>query len=238
MGTAEGAKLLLVASEPGELRGILARSKAVRRLRWPVWFARIGELNGNRLILVANGPGAELATAGIRAALERSRPEAVISTGFCGALDPAIAAGEVFVAGTVEADGSHYAAAMPQTDGRFFRTGTLLSLNRVIATAAEKAELRKRGAAAVDMEAGAVALEACRNQLPFYCIRAVLDRATEGFVLNFNFLRGADGRFSRKLILKAAIKRPAACLPELIRLGWRGRRASRDLGEFLGNCEF
>jgi len=238
MVTAEGAKLLLVASEPGELRGILARSKAVRRLRWPVWFARIGELNGNRLIVIANGPGPELAAAGIRAALERSRPEAVISTGFCGALDPAIGAGEVFVATTVEADGSHYAAAMPRTDGRFFRTGTLLSLSRVIGAAAEKAELRQRGAAAVDMEAGAVALEACRNRIPFHCIRAVLDRATEGFVLNFNILRGADGRFSRKLILKAAMQRPAACLPELIRLGWRGRRASRALGEFLANCEF
>ena len=178
------------------------------------------------------------ATAGIRAALERSRPEAVISTGFCGALDLAIGAGEVFVARKVEADGSHYAAAMPQTDGRFFRTGTLLSLNRVISAAAEKAKLRKCGAAAVDMEAGAVALEACRNRLRFYCIRAVLDRATEDFDLNFNFLRSADGRFSRKLILKAAMKRPATGLPELIRLGWRGRRASRALGEFLGTCEF
>ncbi len=238
MVTAEGAKLLLVAAEPGELRGILRRSKAVRKLRWPVWFARTGELNGQRLIVVANGPGPELAASGIRAALDRSRPDVLISTGFCGALDPAYGAGEVFVAGKVEADGSNYAAAMPRTDGRFFRTGTLISLDRVIGTAAEKARLRERGAAAVDTEAGAVALEACRNRLRFYCIRAVLDRATEGFELNFNLLRGADGRFSRELILKAAMRRPVACLPELIKLGWRGRRASRALGEFLGTCEF
>ena len=77
MVTAEGAKLLLVAAEPGELRGILRRSKAVRKLRWPVWFARTGELNGQRLIVVANGPGPELAASGIRAALDRSRPDVI-----------------------------------------------------------------------------------------------------------------------------------------------------------------
>lgn len=238
MVTAESAKLLLVAAEPGELRGILGRSKAVRRLRWPVWFARAAELNGKPLIAVANGPGPELAASGTRAALERSRPDVVISTGFCGALDLAYDAGEVFVAEKVEAGGSNYAAAMPHTDGRFFRTGTLTSLDRVIQTVAEKAKLRECGAAAVDMEAGAVALEACRNRLRFYCIRAVLDRATEEFDLNFNLLRSADGRFSRQLILKAAMRRPATGLPELLRLGWRGRRASRALGEFLGTCEF
>lgn len=238
MATAETVKLLLVAAEPGELRGILRRAKAVRRLRWPVWFARSAELNGMRLVAVANGPGPELARKAVQAALERTRPEAVVSTGFCGALDPALAASEVFVASRVEAGGATYAGALAQADGRPFRTGTLASFDRVIVSAPEKAGLHQRGAAAVDMEAGAVALEACRNGLRFYCIRAVLDRAGEGFELDFNLLRGADGRFSRARILKAACKRPVACVPELIRLGWRGRLASRALGEFFGSCQF
>jgi adenosylhomocysteine nucleosidase len=195
-------------------------------------------LNGNELVMVANGPGQELAANAAGAALDRSRPDAVISTGFCGALDPAFAAGEVFLALRVEAGGTTYAGAVPRTDGRFFRRGTLASLDRVVGTVAEKARLRGSGAAAADMEAGAVALEACRRRLPFYCIRAVLDRAAEGFELDFNVLRGADGRFDRAQILKAALKRPIACVPELMRLERRGRLASRALGEFIGNCKF
>jgi nucleoside phosphorylase len=238
MGTADARRLLLVAAEPRELRGILRRCAAVRSLRWPIWFARSGKLNGNELIMVANGPGPELAAEAARAALERSRPDAVISTGYCAALDPAFAAGEVFVALRVEAAGTTYAGSVPRTDGRFFRTGTLASADRVIGSVAEKARLHASGAAAAEMEAGAVALEACRNGLPFFCIRTILDRASEGFELDFNSLRGADGRFSRAGIVKTALKRPLAGVPELLRLERRGRIASRALGDFIGNCRF
>jgi nucleoside phosphorylase len=238
MATAELPKLLLVASEPGELRGILRRCRSVKRLRWPVWFARSAELNGEAVLLVANGPGPELAAAAVRAAAARSQPEAVVSTGYCGALDPELAAGEVFVAIRVEGAGSTYAGTVPESGGHPFRMGTLVSLDRVVRTPAEKAKLRERGAAAVDMEAGAVALEACRNRMRFYCIRAILDRAQEGFELDFDALRDADGRYDRALILKTALKRPLPCLPELMRLQRRSAAGSRALGEFLGHCKF
>ncbi|MGE5646479.1 MAG: hypothetical protein ACM336_11870 [Acidobacteriota bacterium] len=238
MDTADACKLLLVAAEPRELGGVARRAKAVRRLRWPVAWARRAKLNGNAVVLVANGPGPELAAAAARAALERCRPEAVVSAGYCAALDPEYAAGEVFVALRVEAGGTTYAGAVPHTDGRFFRTGTLVSSGRVIGTVKEKAKLRAAGASAAEMEAGAVALEACRNGLPFFCIRTILDRAQESFTLDFNSLRDAEGRFDRAAILRAALKRPFAGVPELLRLERRGRIASRALGEFIGNCQF
>lgn len=229
---------MVVAAEPGELRGILRRCAARERLRWPVWYARSGKLNGNRLVLVADGAGADRARRAVRTALDRGKPDAVVSTGFCGALDPSFRPGEVFVAVRVEAGGSTYAGAIPPSDGRFFRSGTLASVEKVVGSTAEKARLHARGAAAVDMEAGAVALEACRNRLPFYCIRAVLDPSNESFHLDFNALRSADGRFSRAKILKAALKRPLACLPELVKIGRRARLAGNALGEFIGTCRF
>jgi adenosylhomocysteine nucleosidase len=238
MDTAELPKLLLIASDPRELRGILRRCRGVKRLRWPVWFARSGELNGEAVLLVANGPGPQLAAEAVRAVAARSQPEAVVSTGYCGALDPELAAGEVFVAIRVEGAGSTYAGSVPEAGRRPFRMGTLVSLDRVVRTPAEKARLRERGAAAVDMEAGAVALEACRNRMRFYCIRTILDRAQEGFELDFDALRDADGRYDRALILKTALKRPWPCLPELLRLQRRSLIGSRVLGEFLGNCKF
>ncbi len=231
------AELLVVAAEPRELSGIVGRCRGVRRLKWPVLYARVGDLNANRLVMVANGPGPKLAAQAAAGALKRTHPNAVISTGYCGALDPALAAGEVFVAVKVEADGAAFAAAVPATGGRGWKTGTLASLDSV-AGVAEKGRLRETGAAAVDMEAGAVALAAKRAGLPFYCIRVVLDRAEEEFDLDFNALRGADGRFSRWRILKAALARPLVRFPELARIDWRGRHASRTLGEFVADCVF
>jgi nucleoside phosphorylase len=238
MATAELPKLLMVASEPGELVGILRRCRAVKRLRWPVWFARSAELNGHSVLLVANGPGSKLAASAVRAAAERSRPEAVLSTGYCGATDPELVPGDVIVATRVEDGASTYAGSVPGTAGQQFRTGTLFSLNHVVRTLAEKARLRERGALAVDMESGAVALEACRNRMKYYCIRAVLDGAQEGFDLDFDALRDADGRYDRTRILKAALDRPVARVPELVRLQRRAIKARRALGEFLGNCQF
>jgi len=207
-------------------------------LNWPVWFARVGDLNANRLVMVANGPGPVLAAQAAAVALQRCRPEAVVSTGYCGALDRQLVAGELFVAVRVDSDDASFAGAVPAAAGRRgWKTGTLASFDRVIGVA-EKSRLRETGAAAVDMEAGAVALAAKRAGVKFYCIRAVLDRAEEEFDLDFNALRGADGRFSRLKILKAALAKPLARFPELLRIERRGRKASRALGEFFADSVF
>jgi adenosylhomocysteine nucleosidase len=231
------AELLIVAAEPRELWGIANRCRGAAGLDWPVWFARAGELNGNRLVMVANGPGAELAAKAVEVALARSRPEAVISTGYCGALDGDLAAGQVFVADRVQAGEAGFPARIP-AGGHGWKTGTLATLDRVVNGAAEKGRLREGGAAAVDMEAGAVALAAERAGLPFYCIRAVLDEAEDEWKLDFNALRGPDGRFSRSRILRAAMARPSTSVPELLRIGRRARMATQALGDFVADCVF
>ncbi len=230
--------LLVLSAEPRELYGILKCCRAVRPLDWPVWFARSGELNRRPVSLVANGPGFRLAGQAVRAALERMETDAVISTGYCGALDPALGPGEVFVAEAVAAGSERYAARMPQAM-RNFRSGVLASCDRVVASGEEKRALaRESGAAAVDMESAAFAQGACRTGLPFYAVRAVLDGAGEGFTLDFNRLRGPDGRFSRARICGAALRHPLEAVPELIRLERRGRLAARALGDFFADCRF
>lgn len=229
--------LVVVAAEPWELRGILRHCGGVHKLDWPLWFARGGELNGQPAVLLANGPGFRLAAEAVQAALERVRPDAAVSTGFCGALEPALAPGEVFVATEVVSGGERYQARLPRT-GCSFRSGRLASLDRVVASVVEKRGLHEEGLEAVDMESAAVARVACRAGLPFYAVRAVLDGAEEGFELDFNRMRGADGRFSRTRILAAVLRRPLRRAPELCRLARRGRMAARALGEFFGDCQF
>lgn len=227
MGMYEDRVVLMVASEPRELAGVLARCSEVRRMTLPVRFARQGRLNGTPIVAVAHGPGFQLAGQAARVPIEAA---ALVSTGTCGALDSALAPGEVFVAATVNGT----PCDRPCTK-RKYRAGTLVSMSRVVTSAAEKNAL---DGDVVEMEAAAVAEAARERGVRFYCIRAVLDTAAEGFVLDFNRLRDASGRFSPVRIAAAALARPWAGIPEVLRLQRRSRLCSEALGEFLGDCRF
>ena len=231
--------ILLVAAEAKELRGILRRCQRPERLGWPLRFSRAGELAGQRLLMVADGPGRELALGALRLALGRQRVDAVVSTGWCGALEPDFAPGEIFVASRVEAAGEHmsYTAGIPRT-GQKARSGCLVTVDRVVRTIEHKVRLRQAGAAAVDMEAAAVASEARAAGIPFFCVRVVLDLAGEDLRLDLEAARDRQGRFSRGRILRAALARPRLLIPELIRLERRSRLAARALGDFVAECRF
>jgi adenosylhomocysteine nucleosidase len=137
--------------------------------------------------------------------------DGIISTGFCGALDPALRVGDI--------------------------VRDLHSIDRVAVTAAEKRELRVRtGAAAVDMESAAIARKAADWRIPFHIIRAVSDIAEEDMPLDFNAYRGPDGRFSRTRIALAALARPLTRVPALLRLDRNCRIAAESLGDCFAHC--
>ena len=197
-------------------------------------FARVGRLNGVPVALVANGPGPQLAGEAVDVAEQSERMDAFISTGFCGGLEPSLNACDIFVATEVAGIGPALAPASP----RPFKPGRLLSMDRVVSTAAEKSELGKAGASAVEMEAAAVAARAQRWNIPFYAVRVVTDTSAETFPLDFNQMRSPDGRFSRARILGAALRRPFAVFPELIKLNRTTKRAAQALGDFLADSRF
>jgi nucleoside phosphorylase len=239
MDTAEPLPVIAVAAEPLELEGLLRRARASRRLSWPVSYAREADLQGRRWLLVAHGPGSRLAGAAAQTALDRCHGRAVVlSTGFCGALDPGMSAGEIFAAREVldAATGARYTAILPQAP-QPFHSGLLLSRDRVAVSAEEKAALRRRDAAAVDMEASAVAAEAGRRGAPFCCVRVVSDPAGETLPVDFNACRDAEGRFSKSRITAAALLHPSSLMP-LLRFGRTCRRAALRLGDFLASCRF
>ncbi len=174
------------------------------------------------------------------------------STGFCGALDPALQPCDIFVAtqllippnsSTVpvpsrdrkEAVATSVHECSPITTTRKYKSGKLLSMDRVASTADEKLELRQTGADAVEMEAAAVAAKAQEWNLPFYAIRVVTDTATENFPLDFNRMRDDAGRFDRTKIIAAALRRPGVIFPELLKLNKRCKSAAKVLGEFIAD---
>jgi adenosylhomocysteine nucleosidase len=204
---------LVIAAERRELEGVLRRCEGSKELASPgVKFAREVSWRGDRWWLLANGPGRGL----VEKALERKMEvNGLISTGFCGALDPALKIGDIV------------------TGSRVITSG------RVAVTAGEKRALRaSTGAAAVEMEADAVAAKAAEWQVPFHCVKAVSDLAEEDMPLDFNLYRDAEGRFSQSRIAMAALAKPFTRIPALLRLERNCRTAAESLGVFFADCRF
>ncbi|MEM9704400.1 MAG: hypothetical protein AAF907_18305 [Planctomycetota bacterium] len=101
-------------------------------------------------------------------------PDLAISVGYCGALDPALNVGDVVTASEVLDPEGRTRPAEP-IGGAGVR---FLTVDKMVTTAADKAELfRSSGAAVVEMEASAVA-EACAEEgVRFAAVKVVTDAA-------------------------------------------------------------
>ena len=251
--------LLFVAADPMEFAGLARFCRNVATARLPVDWARTAELHGEPVLMVANGAGASRAACGADPLVCRLTPassesadgpasqsggtggrpgglhhlRAIISTGFCGALDPSLRIGDIFVATAV----GDTPVGKPATPRRYAE-GVLASIDHVAQTAAEKQKLRRQGASAVEMEAAGVCERAKVYNLPFYCVRSVTDLAEETFANDLNAALRADGHFATMQILMSAMRHPVARITELVRLRHRCGIAARALGEFLADCRF
>lgn len=223
-----------MAAERRELEGLLGHVDELEKPEWSVDFARLGRLNGVPVTIVANGPGPRLASKAVGMVRERQAVDQLVSIGFCGGLRPSLRACDIFVASEVIG----VAPTRMPISKKNFQAGKLLSVDRVVSTAGEKAALREAGADAVEMEAAAVAFLATRYNVPFYAVRVVTDTSDQDFPLDFNQMRSGEGHFSRAKILAAAFQSPVRVFPELIRLNQTTKRAARALGDFLADARF
>jgi len=216
---------LVVAAEAREFKGILKRLGPGTKVdNKDAQFAREVSRDGDRWLLLANGPGPGCVGELLKVQMDVS---GIINTGFCGALDPSLRIGDIVVWGSA-----------PAGCGAKFSSGEIVSSDRVIVTASEKRALReKTGAIAAEMEAGAVKKTADSWGVPFYCVRAVSDTADEDMPLDFNLYRDQAGRFSLSKIALAAISRPSR-IQALRRLEANCNVASESLGAFFADCRF
>lgn len=225
----------MIAAETRELTALAAQLAGRRPVAGTraVAYAEAGEYGGRRWIAAANGPGPRLAAEAV-CAFAAELPSRVVSTGYCGALDPALQIADIVVCNRVmDADSNQ----RYQTADEF--GATCLSGDRVIQTAREKQYLHENtGASVVEMEAAGVAVEAQRLGVPFHCIRVVTDTAHEDLAVDFNAARGDDGRFRTGQIVRAAFRSPGKALPQLVRLGGRARTATARLGDYLVSHPF
>ena len=222
--------VLVAAALPWEARTALAGLRV----------ARSGQLTiaatdrGLPVAVVVTGMGPDHAGRAIAAALERVRPQAILSIGCAGALDPDLRPGDVTVASEIRSPGAPPLAVDPgwralleraaERAGSKARTGAFESRAEILATAADKLRARaSSGAIAVEMEATALAAAARRAGLPFAAIRTIIDAADTEIVF-VRELVAPDGRLRIGAILAALLRGRSQTVREL-----RGLAAARGL---------
>jgi nucleoside phosphorylase len=231
--------LAFIAAEPLEFSGLLRHILKPQPAPLPVHWARRGTWKRHDVLLLANGAGSSRSADAARIGMARigNGPAAIISVGFCGALDSDLNIGDIVVADKVFFNDQMF-DCVPAATSENYRHGAIYSNTRIAATAKEKEQLGRSGAIAVEMEAGGVGAEARRRGMPFFCVRAVSDLAGESFANDFNAALGPDGRYRKAKLIGSAIMKPRRRLPELIRLKQRCDLAAVRLGDFLDSCSF
>ncbi len=209
---------LIVAAEAREFSGLLKRIPGNPIPIAEAAFAREITLHGKRTVLLANGPGPRLVKQMLASpVLKEWSITEVISTGFCGALDPSLRIGDIVIAGE----------------------GEIWSEDRVAVRAEEKRRLRETtGARVVEMEYAAVRAKAAEWGVPCRAVRVVSDSATEDLPLDLNRYRDAQGRFQLARIALSGIARPFSVLPKLMQLDRNSKLASEKLGAFFVDSKF
>lgn len=167
------------------------------------------------------GPGATLLADRWERLADGLPAPLVISAGLCGALDPALVAGDLVVPDTViTLSGERLAVSAPAREGLVARAGgrarpgALVTSVEPIATSAAKAALRAAtGASAVDMESAAILRRAATAGWPALVVRGVSDDATRGVPAALSRLVTAEGRLRGGRALALALMRPQTVGP-------------------------
>src|SRR5829696_1709461 len=203
----------VVAAMSIEVGFLLDRLSKVRKYAGPRHTVIEGECAGKIVALVVAGLGREAARLGAQLLLDGHRPRWIVSAGFAGALDPELRRNDVVLADeVVDLDGQRYAidVGVPPSDrGPRVRSGRLLTVDRIVRTAAEKAELRRRFVAdLVDMETSGVAALCSERSVRFLSIRVVSDEAGADLPPEVAALLTGSGSYRVGAAVRALWKRP------------------------------
>ncbi|MGH7119677.1 MAG: hypothetical protein ACREFP_11925 [Acetobacteraceae bacterium] len=156
----------------------------------------------------------------------------LLSFGLAGGLDPALRPGDLLVPRAVRAFGQDWPAdpTLLQLLGGP-TIPLLLSEGTIVASAVAKRRLwQASGAAAVDLESGAVAEAAIRHDLPFAVLRAVCDPASRSLPRAALVALDAAGRVRPLRFIRVALARPGQ-LAALLALASDAAHARRTLAE-------
>ncbi len=193
---------------------------------------------GKRLVaLIIGGAGLRHARRATELLLAGHRPRWIISAGFAGALDPALKRNDVvFPHEVIDTEGLRISMERVIDDSENalrLRTGRLLTVNHIVRTASEKANLRQQFSAdLIDMETTAPARVCADRGIRFLSIRAISDEATVDLPPEVLTILGPSGSYRIGAAVGAIWKRPSS-LKDLLRLREHALEASDRLADVV-----
>lgn len=236
-------KIAFITAMREEFRAVDCHLGSSASLRIGSYRGRSGAVSGHDIVVIESGMGLENAAKGTRALLETTRPDILISAGFCGGIAPDLDVGAVVVATRlamvtgnrvnelpIELAPSGYnfvasqpASAHPVYGGMFVSTPVITAKPRILS-------LLQAGThyPVVEMESSAVALIATENGIPFVGIRSVSDPAGEE--IGFSLDEFCDDRMRIRIprVLLTIARKPLV-IPQLVRLARNSRIAEASL---------
>jgi len=179
-------------------------------------------------VSVARVPVGEAAYSVLEETLDSyESPTMILSTGFCGGIDPSLCTGEMVLAEQIlykEEESMIERALFCQAQqalkhaGVKFVSGRVFCTDRIVNNVDEKSDLEKKGAIAVDMESGVLARLATAKGIGFLVLRGVLDPAGSSLPFTAN-----------RCIGSSVLTHPWASL----RLAWLALIAGRATGRAI-----
>ncbi len=185
------------------------------------------------LVEIGGGTAAGAEEAVMR--LLRQGVEGLLSFGFAGGLSPVLRPGHLVVPETVLVDGVRLPTDAALASHFARRKGVLLGAHKVIGgVAARRAAHAATGAAAVDLESGAVAAGAHVAQLPFAVVRAVCDAWNRELPRVVVMALDGNGKVAGRRIARGLARHPGEVFP-LIGLARDAALARRALREAVAH---
>jgi adenosylhomocysteine nucleosidase len=222
----------IIAAMPGELKPLVQGWKPVHLPHGEnAWQ---GNIEGAACIAVCAGMGKAAAERACSFAMRDAPLNTLVSLGWAGALSCGLQPGDAYVVNEVVdgASGEAFPTQSPARPGNAppFR---LVTINHV-ALAMEKRRLgQSYQAVLVDMEAATVARFARSQGIPFYCLKAVSDTATE-VLPDFSRYTDTQGQLQLAALLAHVAIRPRYW-PGLVRIGKNGRKGAYAMASALGS---
>src|SRR5438270_2185364 len=140
-----------------------------------------GKIDNREVAIVHTGVGAKYCNERLEILLHKTRPKLVISSGFAGAVGEQLQVGDLILAENFS-DPGLIATAARVLANRQPRREKLFTSTLIIDSIAERNEIaRAAGAAAVDMETGAIVATCKAHGVPLLSLRAISDTARDRF---------------------------------------------------------
>ena len=204
----------IVAAMPMEVADLVSGLKKVWKYQSVAVPVIEGEYDGKIIAVAVGGMGRAGGQRAAEVLIAGHRPRWLISAGFAGAFNPAYARNDLIVAREViDREGTSFVVECPPEVGASVQhaRGRLLTVDRVVLRAADKAELhRSYQADLVDMESSAVAAVCQEKMVRFLSIRVISDDAHGDLPNEIMAIMNPSGVYRVGATLRSLWRRPSS----------------------------